>query len=656
MARRVRKINLSTGIILIMLLVFVVIIGVPVNAYAAETGTESETNVFTDYNEDYYDSYDQAVEECPVLSVQENNIFAPQVSSSVAADTVICNSVEDAGDYLRNRMVNRQATATFILNNPEGYTGREGFALIKAEVFKETGKPNEGDYLYWNYAGIDGDADNVDDGILYTLNTIRYLSTTAEEKKIDTEVSRLMNNEFKGWKNMSDFEIAKKVYAWITDNYSYVSGSDRHSTYSGLIEHETVCQGFSTSAYRLLMEMGVSCRLIANDSHGWNIVNIGNEYYNIDATWDVGLRESEWKYFLRANKTFENGPMHDRGSRFNTAEFNLKYPMAKSDYNWIPNNDSISIKYRTHVQTHDWKSWVSDGKMSGTEGESKRLEGIQIKLDNREDYNIGVEYMSHIQSYGWESDWKPEGNVSGSVGKSKRLEAIKVRLVGEDSRLFDIYYRVHVQTYGWLGWAKNGESAGTAGLAKRLEGIEIIVLPKGEVPNVIVGFAFIESGKTSYENNDKTGKVNYLTHVQSDGWQQYVSDGSISGTVGESKRLEGIRINLANLNCSGGIRYRTHIQTFGWESGWRQDGVLSGTYGMAKRLEAIQIELYGEAKQHYDVYYRVHAQSYGWLGWTKNGYPAGTEGLSKRLEAIQIILLPKGSAAPGSMEASFIKR
>jgi uncharacterized protein YjdB len=52
--------------------------------------------------------------------------------------------------------------------------------------------------------------------------------------------------------------------------------------------------------------------------------------------------------------------------------------------------------------------------------------------------------------------------------------------------------------------------------------------------------------------------------------------------------------------------------------------------------------------EHYDVYYRVHAQTYGWLGWAKNGESAGTEGLSKRLEGIQIVLVPKGSAAPSA--------
>ena len=57
----------------------------------------------------------------------------------------------------------------------------------------------------------------------------------------------------------------------------------------------------------------------------------------------------------------------------------------------------------------------------------------------------------------------------------------------------------------------------------------------------------------------------------------------------------------------------------------------------------------------YDIYYRVHAQSYGWLGWAKNGEEAGTEGLAKRLEAIQIVMVEKGGNAPGSTQGAFLE-
>lgn len=148
--------------------------------------------------------------------------------------------------------------------------------------------------------------------------------------------------------------------------------------------------------------------------------------------------------------------------------------------------------------------------------------------------------------------------------------------------------------------------------------------------------------------------VEYRTHVQTYGWQNWVSNGEMSGTTGESKRLEGIEIRLSDSKYEGSIQYRTHVQTYGWEKEWTADGEMSGTSGQAKRLEAIQIKLTGEIAEMYDVYYRVHAQTYGWLGWAKNGECAGTAGLSKRLEGIEIVLVKKGEDAPGSTEDEYI--
>ena len=75
-----------------------------------------------------------------------------------------------------------------------------------------------------------------------------------------------------------------------------------------------------------------------------------------------------------------------------------------------------------------------------------------------------------------------------------------------------------------------------------------------------------------------------------------------------------------------------------------------------KRLEAINIRLTGEASNLYDIYYRVHAEAFGWLDWAKNDAPAGTAGFSYRLEAIEIVIVAKGSAAPGATTKSFIDK
>ena len=270
-----------------------------------------------------------------------------------------------------------------------------------------------------------------------------------------------------------------------------------------------------------------------------------------------------------------------------------------------------------------------------------------------------VMYKTHVQSFGWEKTWKKDGETSGTSGEAKRLEAIQIRLTGTNKNKYDIYYRVQAQTYGWLGWVKNGAYAGTAGQAKRLEAIQIIIMPKTDYPTDYEGFdgtiggGFVDMGKNP--TTDGSGAVSYMTHVQSYGNQKWVSDGSISGTSGEGKRLEAISIKVNNAqlnNISGGIAYTTHVQTYGWSQGWKYNGAASGTRGEGKRLEAIRIQLTGQLAQYYDVYYRVHAQTYGWLGWAKNGSIAGTSGLAKRLEAIQIVIIPKGEHAPNPLPAA----
>lgn len=298
--------------------------------------------------------------------------------------------------------------------------------------------------------------------------------------------------------------------------------------------------------------------------------------------------------------------------------------------------------------------------MSGTSGQSKRLEGIEIKVATGA--NLGIQYTTHCQDYGWLS-WSSNGEMNGTEGESKRLEAIKIQLYGADKDKYDIYYRVHAQNYGWLDWAKNGAAAGTAGYAYRLEGIQVVVVPRGgsfdrNMSGIysVTNRAFIaKTGGEPTVGGAGSPVVRYRTHVQDYGWQNWRWGGAMSGTSGQSKRLEGIELLLANKQYGGGIEYRTHVQDIGWQ-GWRRDGVMSGTSGQSKRLEAIEIRLTGEMAAHYDVYYRVHAQNFGWMGWAKNGEPAGTAGYAYRLEGIEAVLVPKGAPAPGPINNSFSSR
>lgn len=153
----------------------------------------------------------------------------------------------------------------------------------------------------------------------------------------------------------------------------------------------------------------------------------------------------------------------------------------------------------------------------------------------------------------------------------------------------------------------------------------------------------IQTDNIINENQEsiETPSVLYSTHIENLGWRQYVKDGEMAGTSGRSLRLEGIKIKLENQHYNGDIEYKTHIQNLGWEQEYKKQDQLSGTSGRAFRLEAIQIRLNGELADHYDIYYRVHAENFGWLGWAKNDEEAGTAGYGFRLEAIEIKIVKK---------------
>ncbi|MDP4156156.1 MAG: N-acetylmuramoyl-L-alanine amidase, partial [Bacillota bacterium] len=186
-------------------------------------------------------------------------------------------------------------------------------------------------------------------------------------------------------------------------------------------------------------------------------------------------------------------------------------------------------------------------------------------------------------------------------------------------------------------------AAGTDGLATRIEAMEIVLVAKG-------GAA---PGATDKPLIAKPSVV-YSSSVQNIGWQAPVADGADSGTVGQSLRLEAIKINVQNSTYSGGITYASHVQDYGWLSSV-SNGAVSGTVGQSKRMEAININLTGDIANYFDIYYRVQIESYGWLGWAKNGMNAGSQGLSKRLETIEIKLVPKGQGEAVNSAAAFIQ-
>ncbi|MBR4514396.1 MAG: hypothetical protein IKO61_05875 [Lachnospiraceae bacterium] len=146
-------------------------------------------------------------------------------------------------------------------------------------------------------------------------------------------------------------------------------------------------------------------------------------------------------------------------------------------------NSAASVYYRAYVQGVGYQRYVGDGSIGGLPGAGKRIEGLNIKVNNAQlGLSGGIKYRTYVQTHGWLKWVTSSGNTvaySGTKGEAKRIEAIQINLTGALASEYDVYYRVNVQDYGWLDWTKNGATAGTSGLAKRMEGIQITIVPKG---------------------------------------------------------------------------------------------------------------------------------------------------------------------------------
>ena len=130
------------------------------------------------------------------------------------------------------------------------------------------------------------------------------------------------------------------------------------------------------------------------------------------------------------------------------------------------------------------------------------------------------------------------------------------------------------------------------------------------------------------------------------GWLPYVSDGETAGTTGEFRRIEALKVKLEDAPVAGSIEYRAHLEGTGWEDGYVADDAMAGTTGEYRRVEAVQMRLTGEMADLYDVWYRVHSQTYGWLGWACNDQPAGTTGPLQARRGRAGAATPQGQPRP----------
>lgn len=205
----------------------------------------------------------------------------------------------------------------------------------------ETARPDEGDYLRYQYGGyrLDCGCERKADGsYAYSARIVpEYYGYLVQEEEAGAVLQEILEG-FGFDASSTDYDKIFRIYDYLcrTVRYDRVhSGRKRHTlrstAYSALHYHAATCQGYCVVLYRLLRMAGLDCRIVSGEAggryHSWNIVRLGWQYYHLDATWDAG--QDQYRYFLKGNAGFRD---HNLAPSYRTQSFCLRHPLSPFDY------------------------------------------------------------------------------------------------------------------------------------------------------------------------------------------------------------------------------------------------------------------------------------------------------------------------------------
>ncbi len=236
-----------------------------------------------------------------------------------------------------------------------------------------------------------------------------------------------------------------------------------------------------------------------------------------------------------------------------------------SDY--LKKNDSS--KALELINLYDTISGVKKVNENTSLSAGRSVPGVgSIVLDGGMFYEASGNTSQHVQGLGW----------SNMNFNAMNLESVPVPF----QPVPDAYDNTAPPLGSYLG---------TVGQGRRLEAF---TLP----------YVYYQIGDVSLGNNYGTDifRFQYSSHVSGIGWMPSVMSPNISGTVGQGRQIEAVKIKatqnttiLHNSSClciyTIKVFYRAHVYGLGWLN-WVSADVVGGTVGLGRRLEALQIRVY----------------------------------------------------------------
>ncbi len=217
-------------------------------------------------------------------------------------------------------------------------------------------------------------------------------------KKVDEMINSLQSE-------LSEYEREKILHDNLLSACKYKSGVESSkdgwqyfSAYGAIVTGEAVCEGYAKAMQILLSKAGIPCFTVRGESDGvshmWNVVELNNEWYHLDATWDDNDKDGFiiYEYFNL-----------DSDNITRTHKINADIETVKQKLLSLSPFNSFQVSSQNH----------SSGKMEvlGIETDARVINEIVQKVNDGEHYihikfGDSFEYSEYVNMMFYQSPYK----------------------------------------------------------------------------------------------------------------------------------------------------------------------------------------------------------------------------------------------------------
>ena len=213
-------------------------------------------------------------------------------------------------------------------------------------VLDDASTSDDSDYLIGNInfskefmsASVEEESGNGE--IIFTPT---YFETADETEYVNTHTKEILAEL--GTSQMSDYSKVKAVHDYVCALITYTNDVDNASSvYGAYVRGKGLCNSYALCMYKLLVEAGVPCHWIGGSAgtgrdsagHAWNIVKLGDQWYNLDATWDDADNDKiSYDYFLKGTADFDEADtsqVHTMDNEYYESSYLTDFPIAETSY------------------------------------------------------------------------------------------------------------------------------------------------------------------------------------------------------------------------------------------------------------------------------------------------------------------------------------